>query len=116
MHRLCLSLHFVVTVFYCFTNGEKARFDHYRLYELNIDNVKQLDALQEMERFPDGYSFWESPVVVNEIAEIMVPPHKFGEFSELMGHHNITSKLKIRNVQWYEWVCIMYLCVCPLCK
>lgn len=110
MERRWFSLFCILAVFYWFANGEKARFDNYRLYELNIDNEKQLDALQQIDSFPDGYLFWESPLVLNEIAEIMVPPHKFGEFSELIGNHNITSKLKIKNIQTYVQVVLCVEC------
>ena len=36
---------------------EKARFDNYRVYEISIENEKQLELLQEIERFPDGVSY-----------------------------------------------------------
>lgn len=38
------------------TLGEKARYDNYRLYKLNVDNLRQLALLQEMEKYPDGVS------------------------------------------------------------
>lgn len=36
---------------------EKARFDNYRVYEINIENEKHLELMQEIERFPDGVSY-----------------------------------------------------------
>lgn len=36
---------------------EKARFDNYRVYEISIENEKQLELMQEIERFPDGVSY-----------------------------------------------------------
>ena len=35
---------------------EKARFDNYRVYEINIENEKQLELMREIESFPDGVS------------------------------------------------------------
>lgn len=53
----------LVTVFFLsigyLTIAEEARYDNYRVYKLSIDNVKQLELLQEMERFPDGVSIAE---------------------------------------------------------
>lgn len=40
----------------CLTAGEKARYDNYRIYRLDIENVQQLELLQEIERYPDGVS------------------------------------------------------------
>ena len=38
--------------------AEKARFDNYRVYRLNIENELQLSVLQQIEQFPDGVSFF----------------------------------------------------------
>ena len=42
---------------FCVSCVEKARFDNYRVYEINIENEKQLELMKEIERFPDGVSF-----------------------------------------------------------
>jgi hypothetical protein len=35
---------------------EKARFDNYRVYELNIENDDQLNLMKEIDNNPDGVS------------------------------------------------------------
>jgi hypothetical protein len=35
---------------------EKARFDNYRVYEILIDNEKQLELMKSIENYPDGVS------------------------------------------------------------
>ncbi|XP_052871081.1 zinc carboxypeptidase-like [Anopheles cruzii] len=79
--------------------AEPVRFDNYRVYEISIGSQKQLEAFQYMERYPDGYIFWESPVQTNMKINLVVPPHKVAEFEELKQHLDFESRLKIANVQ-----------------
>ncbi|XP_065072617.1 zinc carboxypeptidase-like [Ochlerotatus camptorhynchus] len=83
----------------CGTFGDKVRFDNYRLYEVSVKNEEQLKVLQYLEQFPDGYSFWESPVQTNMNLRMVVPPHKFGDFEEMMERFDMESSLKVNNVQ-----------------
>lgn len=34
--------------------SERARFDNYRVYSINIENDNQLNVLQELNEYPDG--------------------------------------------------------------
>lgn len=36
--------------------GEQVRYDNYRVYEVSIADRTQLEALQYLERYPDGVS------------------------------------------------------------
>lgn len=77
---------------------EKARFDNYRVYSLNVDTVEQLNELRKLDGNSDGFEFWKLGDVGKE-ADLMVPPHKFADFEDLVQSLKITSYLKIRNVQ-----------------
>lgn len=79
---------------------EKARFDNYRVYGLNVDTVEQLKELKKLDGNSDGFEFWKL-VDVNKEADLMVPPHKFADFEEMMHALQISYYLKIRNVQEY---------------
>ncbi|XP_058064933.1 zinc carboxypeptidase A 1-like, partial [Anopheles bellator] len=79
--------------------AEPVRFDNYRVYEISIGTQKQLETFQYMERYPDGYIFWESPVQTNMNINLVVPPHKVAEFEELKQHLDFESRLRIENVQ-----------------
>ena len=35
---------------------EKARYDNYRVYEILIEDDKQLELMQNIENYPDGVS------------------------------------------------------------
>lgn len=79
---------------------EKARFDNYRVYSLNVETVEQLKELKKLDENSDGFEFWKLADVGRE-ADLMVPPHKYADFEELVESLNISYYLKIRNVQEY---------------
>lgn len=93
---------FAVAIFIaCFAVafGEKVRFDNYRVYSLNVTNEKQLKALHELEDSTDGTTFLESPTGVGQVAELLVPPHKFADVAELFEANDIKNHIKTRNLQ-----------------
>lgn len=93
---------FVLAVFVaCFALalGEKARFDNYRVYSVNVENEDQLKVFQQLEAYPDGTMFLESPTGVGQIAELLVPPHKFADIVELFEANEIKNRIKTANLQ-----------------
>lgn len=78
--------------------AEKARFDNYRVYSLNIVNKEQVDIMYRLENSSEGYLFWNS-IDLNRIVDVMVPSHKFADIIELANAYNIEYTLKIENVQ-----------------
>ncbi|XP_053687411.1 zinc carboxypeptidase-like [Sabethes cyaneus] len=79
--------------------AEKARFDNYRLYQVRIDNLEQLEVLQAIEQLGEGYNFWAEPVQLNSKVDLVVPPHKFAEFSELVDRHGLGAEMTVENLQ-----------------
>ncbi|CRL02092.1 CLUMA_CG015125, isoform A [Clunio marinus] len=79
--------------------AEKARFDNYRLYQVSIENEEQFRLMKEIENHPDGYQFWDFPGEIGKHADLVVPPHKFGEFSELVETFELKSRMVNENLQ-----------------
>ncbi|KAJ6648921.1 Zinc carboxypeptidase A 1 [Pseudolycoriella hygida] len=77
---------------------EKARFDNYRVYSINVDTVEQLKELRKLDGNSDGFEFWKLADVGKE-ADLMVPPHKFADFEEMAQALKLNYYLKIQNVQ-----------------
>lgn len=95
--------HIAITLLVCLVEiivvgGEKARYDNYKVYSLRADNYEHLNALEQLEADVNGLDFWTSPVL-NKDVDIMVPPHKRPEFEEIVNMLNISSAVKIENVQ-----------------
>lgn len=96
-----MKLFFVVSFVACFVIafGEKARFDNYRVYSINVENEAQLKALKDLEAYPDGTMFLETPTGVKQIADLLVPPHKYADIAELFEAHEIKNLIKTPNLQ-----------------
>ncbi|XP_065072625.1 zinc carboxypeptidase-like [Ochlerotatus camptorhynchus] len=93
------ALWFILAVTLALASGERIRFENYRVYDVSIGNVDQLEVLQHLEQFPDGYTFWESPVQTGMKVSVMVPPHKVDDFEGLCSRMLMETSLKISNVQ-----------------
>jgi carboxypeptidase A len=78
--------------------AEKARFDNYRLYSVQIENQDQYEAMKYLEEHSDSYDFFE-PAILNGEAEILVPPHMYAHFDEISQNLNMKTKLTINNYQ-----------------
>lgn len=81
------------------TLGEKARFDNYRVYSIEVENDEQLQVLNELENQQDGLLFLAPPTAKQTFVELIVPPHKFADISELCEKYHMKSDKKIDNLQ-----------------
>jgi Carboxypeptidase activation peptide len=45
------------------------------------------------------YRFLEFPGETGKKADLIVPPHKFGEFSEIVDKFELKSRMTIKNLQ-----------------
>jgi carboxypeptidase A len=77
----------------------KARFDNYRVYRITIENEEQLKLLREMEDTNSGYMFWETPTMVGGRADVVVPPHKFDDFENIVEKFNLKTLKTTDNLQ-----------------
>ncbi|XP_055308598.1 zinc carboxypeptidase-like [Sitodiplosis mosellana] len=88
---------FVVCFVACL--GEVARFDNYRVYQITIDNGKQLAVLEQIQFGWDGVQFLRTPFRTQEVIELVVPPHKLCDVIELFKSLKIKYKLLTPNIQ-----------------
>lgn len=102
--------------------AEKARFDNYRVYRVQIENEEQLELMKHIEANPNGvrtnqclhgnfklieqsnftysqYEFWHEPQSIGHNVELVVPPHKFGEWSEFIEKFELQTVMMISNLQ-----------------
>lgn len=79
--------------------AEKARFDNYRLYRIRVESVAQLEVLQAVQELNEGYNFWSEPAQVDSDVDLVVPPHKFAEFEELVERFGLKAKLNVEDLQ-----------------
>ncbi|XP_055294901.1 zinc carboxypeptidase-like [Sitodiplosis mosellana] len=89
----------IFAVSFLLVSGEKARFDDHRVYSLKIQNEKQLEALQDLENSQSGMFYLEAPISIHKLAEIIVPPHKFADMTELFDKLEIENRITVNNLQ-----------------
>uniref|UniRef100_A0A1I8JW39 Zinc carboxypeptidase A 1 n=1 Tax=Anopheles quadriannulatus TaxID=34691 RepID=A0A1I8JW39_ANOQN len=79
--------------------AEKARYDNYRVYRIRVQTDRQLELLQAIEQYPDGYTFWNEPTKVGTEVLLVVPPHKRGHFSDIRAQYALRAVLQTANLQ-----------------
>ncbi|XP_059616969.1 zinc carboxypeptidase-like [Phlebotomus argentipes] len=99
MGKFALVLALVVCIA-TLSRGEKARFDHYKVITVAIENEEQLQVMRDLENTSSSsYDFWIGPTKIGRPVDIMVPPHKVSEFEEIMSTYHFKTNLKVANVQ-----------------
>lgn len=96
-----MKFSWTVLLFFSIITGliaEKERFDHHRLYGVQIDTLDQLQLFQKLEDNSDGFLLWNYPVL-GDLLDVMVAPHKLSEFNDMTQLYNLKTNLKIKNVQ-----------------
>lgn len=94
-----LSLMLIATLFGINSSAENARFDNYRLYDIYIDNDQQLVQLNELENSSNGFLFWKPAKGVGSLLKLVVPPHKFADFSDLVKLLELRVSMQSNNLQ-----------------
>lgn len=90
-----------VVCFWQIVCSEKARFDNYRIYSVNIENDEQLNVLHDLQIYPDGISFRAMPMAVGQNIDLVIPPHKFGDVFEIFETYKFNYRIKVENFQKY---------------
>ncbi|XP_011648225.2 zinc carboxypeptidase A 1-like isoform X1 [Pogonomyrmex barbatus] len=79
---------------------DKAIYENYKLFSVIPRNESQLDLLKLLRNTNNiGVSFWREPSVMNREIDIMVPPHKLSDLSEILGKIGAPYDIKIHNIQ-----------------
>jgi len=81
------------------TLAAKARFDNYQVHRVVVESDEVLQLLRDMEEQNNGYMFWETPTAIGRGADVVVPPHKFEEFSNILEKFNMKSTKLTENLQ-----------------
>lgn len=92
----------VLLVFVVLSLSEKARFDNYRVYSIEVETDEQLKVLKEIENQQDGLLFLMPPTATQTLVELIVPPHKFADISEICEKFQMKNDLKIDNLQRFD--------------
>lgn len=90
-----------VAIFVCLfviSHCEKARYDNYRVYKVEISDDNLLEVFQELEEFSDGIQFLNEPNI-HQPFHILVPPHKLPHMIELFDRLYVKNEVQHTNFQ-----------------
>jgi len=65
---------------------------------MDLSTEEQAKAVVDLEQNDHAYDFWSEPSLVRDV-DVMVPPHKFGDFEDFLARFNIEKRIKVENVQ-----------------
>ncbi|XP_028046670.1 zinc carboxypeptidase [Monomorium pharaonis] len=76
----------------------KVTYENYKLFSLVPASQAQLSILHLLKH--DGsFNYWQEPSFINQEVDIMVPPHKLTEFTEILSIFKFSYTVKIENIQ-----------------
>lgn len=89
----------VFAVAVCFltasTLSENVRFDRFRVFRVDVENERQLNALRLIE---GDFDFWKE-AILGRTADVMVKPEQMAQFQQLIDVLQIKSDMRIDDVQ-----------------
>lgn len=74
--RIFLILSLVSVTMSCEMEGNKARYDNYRLVRLHLDSEEHVGLFQELEEQSDSFTFYGHALKAPQDLTILVAAHK----------------------------------------
>ncbi|EDV94099.1 zinc carboxypeptidase A 1 [Drosophila grimshawi] len=81
------------------SQAERVRYDNYRMYKANAENVDQLAVLKDLEGSSDSIIFLDGVHIVGADVQMVVAPHKVPDLLEVLGRAEIKYELKSKDFQ-----------------
>uniref|UniRef100_A0A1A9ZCM3 Zinc carboxypeptidase A 1 n=1 Tax=Glossina pallidipes TaxID=7398 RepID=A0A1A9ZCM3_GLOPL len=76
-----------------------ARYDNYRIYNVEFSNEKHVQLFKELEEQSDSMSFIGHPREVGQKLSILVAAHKVADLTLLLKHYQVTHRILTYNFQ-----------------
>lgn len=83
--------------FICYAYGQedKARYDHYRLYRVQLKTDDQVKAFQKIEARSDSYIFIGHARELNQNLTILVAAHKTAELTGIINDYKVGFEILV---------------------
>ncbi|TDG46387.1 hypothetical protein AWZ03_007161 [Drosophila navojoa] len=85
----------------CAGNGAKdqARYDHYRIYNVQFDNEEQIKLFQKLEEQSDSLTFIGHAREIGQKLSILVAAHRVADFADLLETYKLKHRVLTYNFQ-----------------
>lgn len=90
---------FVIAII-CLTRGQenkenKARYDNYRVYLVQLKTEQQVKVFKEIEARSDSYIFMGHPRKPNQNLTIIAAAHKIADFTDILHDNNVGYEILV---------------------
>ncbi|XP_011196795.1 zinc carboxypeptidase isoform X2 [Zeugodacus cucurbitae] len=76
-----------------------ARYDHYRVYNVELDTDMHVDLFQKLERQSDSLTFMGHAREVGQKLTVLVAAHKVADFADLLQTYHVQHRILTYNFQ-----------------
>lgn len=77
-------------------NGNKARYDNYRLIRVKLESEEHVKLFQELEQQSDSYTFYGHALNPGQDLTLTIAAHKISEIEDLAQRFNIQVTILVR--------------------
>lgn len=74
---------------------DQARYDHYRIYNVQFDNEEQIKLFQKLEEESDSLTFIGHAREVGQKLSILVAAHRVADFADLLKTYNLVHRVLV---------------------
>ncbi|GAB0095239.1 Zinc carboxypeptidase A 1 [Sergentomyia squamirostris] len=82
-----------------FSFAEVARYDNYRIYSFTVTIAAQIKVIEDLDESSDSVIFLSKPSHMSNEGRVVVAPHKFADFEEILELHGISFTVLEKNIQ-----------------
>lgn len=81
----------------CAGSGAKdqARYDHYRIYNVQFDNEEQIKLFQKLEEQSDSLTFIGHAREIGQKLSILVAAHRVADFADLLETYKLQHRVLV---------------------
>ncbi|KAH8370133.1 hypothetical protein KR093_002244 [Drosophila rubida] len=78
---------------------DQARYDHYRIYNVQFDNEQQIELFQKLEEQSDSLTFIGHAREIGQKLSILVAAHRVADFADLLATYKLQHRVLTYNFQ-----------------
>ncbi|XP_030557731.1 zinc carboxypeptidase [Drosophila novamexicana] len=78
---------------------DQARYDHYRIYNVQFDNEEQIKLFQQLEKESDSLTFIGHAREIGQKLSILVAAHRVADFADLLDTYKLQHRVLTYNFQ-----------------
>lgn len=83
---------------------DQARYDNYRIYNVEFDNEEQIELFQKLEEESDSLTFIGHAREIGQKLSILVAAHRVADFADLLKTYKLKHRVLVRISQIHSHI------------